>query len=362
MARIAICNPSIEEGDAISNDMMGMRNILSALGHDVCLFAQSTTINEPYIRPVAAVRSFLKDPHDIAIYHYATGWEFGLALLQELHCRKVVKYHNVTPPECFVGINEDYVNVCRAGRQQLADLARINADVYLPDSEYSRQELIAAGIHDAKCRVVPPFHNIERMRDLEADLEVLKGFQDGDTNILMVGRLAPNKNHGMLIDVFYLYHRMYHARSRLFIVGGEDSKLRTYTETLINKVKQIGLEERIIFTGKVSDPALKAYYLLAHVFVITSLHEGFCVPLIEAMSMKIPIVAYGSTAVPETVGKVGLVWRECDPKLMAASIDTIVRDESLSLTLGEMGWNRYTTRFTNNKIGTTFLNALHPLL
>jgi len=93
----------------------------------------------------------------------------------------------------------------------------------------------------------------------------------------------------------------------------------------------------VVFTGKVSEAALKAYYLLAHVFVITSHHEGFCVPLIEAMSMKIPIVAYGKTAIPETVGKVGLVWEECDPQLIAASINKIAQEESLRLTLGEMG-------------------------
>ena len=362
MVRIAICNPSIEAGDAVSNDMMGMRNVLSALGHQVYLFSHSAAITESYIKSVEAIPTFLKDSKDILIYHHATGWEFGLKLLQNLHCRKVVKFHNVTPPEFFVGVNEDYVNICRAGRQQLGALARINADLYLPDSAYSRQELLAAGIDGQKCHVVPPFHQIDRMRDIEADLNVLERFDNTAINILMVGRLAPNKNHNMLIEVFSVYHQVYNAHSRLFIVGGEDPKLRAYTERLTNQVKETGLGDRVVFTGKVSDAALKAYYLLAHVFVITSHHEGFCVPLIEAMSMKIPIVAYGTTAIPETVGKVGLVWEECDPQLIAASINKIAQEESLRVTLGEMGWYRYTTTFTNNKIGITFLEALNHLL
>lgn len=78
--------------------------------------------------------------------------------------------------------------------------------------------------------------------------------------------------------------------------------------------------------------------------------------------MKIPIVAYGSTAVPETVGKVGLVWDECDPDLMAASVHKIVGEESLGITLGERGWNRYVNYFSNSKIKTIFLESLKGLL
>jgi glycosyltransferase involved in cell wall biosynthesis len=362
MARIAICNPSIEPGDAVSHDMLGMEEVLSAQEHEVCLFSQYTAISAPFIEPFERLSLFLKNPEDLLIYHYATGWEDGLRLMKGLHCRKAVKYHNVTPPEFFMGVNEDYVGVCRAGRRQLADMARTDAGLFMPCSEFSLQDLLAAGVSREKCHVVPPFHKIDRLREVEADVNLLERHNDGEIRVLMVGRLAPNKNHGALIESFLAYSRTYNPRSLLFIVGGEDPKLKAYTENLVRSVREKRLEEQVVFTGKVSDAALKAYYLLAHVFVITSQHEGFCVPLVEAMSMKIPVVAYGSTAVPQTLGRAGLVWEECDPQLIAASIHRIVQDETLRTTLGELGYARYIEMFTNEKIGQAFMKALGTLL
>jgi glycosyltransferase involved in cell wall biosynthesis len=118
----------------------------------------------------------------------------------------------------------------------------------------------------------------------------------------------------------------------------------------------------VIFTGEVSEHALKAYYLAAHVFMLTSEHEGFCVPLVEAMAMKIPIVAYASTAIPETVESAGLVWEERNPYLLAESINSIVSGESLRKGLGNMGWQRYTQNFTNAKIEAGFLSAINGFL
>lgn len=362
MARIAICSPNIEAGDAVSNDVFGMQSVLIDQGHEVSLFVQDCSIAGIKVRPVGEITYFLEDSNDILIYHYAIGWDFGLKLLKDLNCRKVIKFHNVTPPEFYEGISADYVNVCRAGRQQLRDLARTDVDLYLPCSKYSQNDLVAAGVDVEKCRVVPPFHNIERLRGIDANLKEIERYQEGTVNILTVGRLAPNKNHEALIDAYAVYCGQYNQCSRLFIVGGQDPKLRAYVLRLQNKAREKGLEGKIVFTGKATDSALKTYYLVSHVFLMTSLHEGFCVPLVEAMSMKIPIVAYNSTAVPETLGKGGLVWDECDPELLAASIDKIVQEEYLQIALGEIGWNRYNKMFTNGKIAATFLESLKDIL
>jgi len=102
--------------------------------------------------------------------------------------------------------------------------------------------------------------------------------------------------------------------------------------------------------------------MVANAFVLTSEHEGFCVPLVESMAMKVPIVAYASTAIPGTVGGAGLVWRERNPFLLAESIDFLVRDTDLSESLGLMGWRRYEQLFTNLKIEAQFLGAINSLL
>ncbi len=111
-----------------------------------------------------------------------------------------------------------------------------------------------------------------------------------------------------------------------------------------------------------SESALKSYYLVAHVFATMSEHEGFCVPLVEAMAMKVPIVAYASSAIPETVGDAGLVWRERDPLLFAESFDALVGNEAASVALARKGRHRYECIFPNGRIETEFMKAVSEFL
>jgi glycosyltransferase involved in cell wall biosynthesis len=296
------------------------------------------------------------------IYHYSRGWKFGLKLLGELKCRKAIKYHNVTPPEFLVKFSEDFARMCQEGRDQLRHIARSGSDLYMSASSYNERELLQAGVPPSRSCVVPPFHQIDRLHQIEPDRKVLDAYADGATNLLMVGRVAPNKSHPALIEAFAAYHQDYNTNSRLIIVGKEESRLNTYNRLLRALVSHFKLEGKVVFAGEVSDRALKAYYRLAHVFMMTSEHEGFCVPLVEAMSMKLPIVAYGSSAIPGTVGDVGLVWSERNPYLLAESVNSIVKGNGVAAVLGEKGLRRYEQNFTNEIIRTKFLNAINKCL
>ena len=362
MTRIAICNASIELGDAVSNDMIGMYNALIEHGFEVRLFVKECTVNGLQVTSVKQITQFLKDPNDLFIYHYATGWDVGIKLLQDLQCKKVVKYHNVTPPSFFDGISEDYANVCREGRLQLAQIAHMDVDLYLADSEFNKGELIAAGCKSNKCKYVPPFHHIDRLFSMHPDQNVMNQYNDGKINILTVGRLAPNKGHPALIASFADYYYHYNSNSRLFIVGKLDKRLNSYIRTLHEIAARFHLKESVVFSGGVSDEALKAFYLLTHVFMLMSEHEGFCVPLVESMAMKIPIVTYGSSAVSGTVENAGFVWDECVPEFFSCSINRIVREEPLREALIRRGWNRYINMFTTQKIETSFLESLKDFL
>lgn len=362
MSRIAILSPCVEMADAVSNDAIGMYQVLAAQGQEVGLFANTWNISGPDVRHVRRMKQFLKSSSDLLIYHHSVGWDTGLFLLKEVPCRRIIKYHNVTPSAFYDGISTDFTNACRAGRDQLKVIAQAACDLYLSDSEYNMQELLFEGAEKAKSRAVPPFHHIDRLHFLEAALAILDAYRDGKTNLLTVGRVAPNKGHAFLIDAFATYYYGYDRKSRLLIVGKEDTRLSVYSETLREQVARLGLQDAVVFTGEVSDSALKAYYLVADVFMMTSAHEGFCVPLVEAMAMKIPIVAYGSSAVPGTVGNAGLVWEEPDPELLAESVHVILEDESVGVALGLMGWLRYQQRFTNEKIGEKFSAALDSVL
>lgn len=362
MTHIAILSPRIIDGDAVSNDVIGMHQSLIKYGYEVQIFAADWTVSKPLIKHVNAIKPFLSKSSDIFIYHYSVGWDIGLSLLQELKCRKIIKYHNVTPPEFYEGINAEYFSVCKIGREQLKSIVDARCDLYLSDSEYNAQELYSKGVCRTTGLVLPPFHHIERLQQIESDFTIIDKYQDGKTNILMVGRLAPNKGHLALIDAFNVYYTSYNRESRLLIVGQEDERLRSYTTLLYEKVQSLSLQEAVVFTGEVSDKALKAYYLVSNIFMITSEHEGFCVPLVESMAMKLPIVAYGSSAIPYTVGKTGLVWGQLDPYLLAGSVDYIVRNEFISASLGEMGWRRYKEIFANEQVETRFMEALKSML
>jgi glycosyltransferase involved in cell wall biosynthesis len=360
--RIAILNPFFTFADAVSNDVVGMYTALKKSGHEVRVFANEWTTDGVGVLSVDSIQDFISHRDDILIYHYSMGWNLGLKIVQEANCRKVVKYHNITPPEYFAGISFDYENICRAGRLQLIDFAHLACDLYLSDSEYNMWELLLAGADKSKSFVVHPFHNIDRLHEIEPDATVLETYNGRTVNILMVGRVAPNKGHISLIEAFATYHRNYNPDSRLLIVGKEPEHLESYSSSLRKLVSRLHLDSAIVFTGCVSDKQLKAYYLVADVFMITSDHEGFCVPLVEAMALKIPIVACASTAITGTVGKAGLVWKERNSHLLAESINFLVKNESLSMGLGLMGLRRYEQLYTNEKIEEAFFDALSSLV
>jgi len=362
MTRIAILTRTITTANAVSNDVLGMYEVLKRRGHEVRVHADEWTHPTLRVRHAMRLQDFLQDPQDILIYHYSIGWGLALQLLQEIGCRTVIKYHNVTPPEFFDGIAEDHVQMCTEGRQQMKIIARLDCDLYLSDSPFNMLELIGEGAHEEKCAVVPPFHHVDRLLAIHPSIELLDKYADGRVNVLMVGRVSPNKGHIALLEAFATYYYHYNSNARLIIVGIEREVFKAYSQLIREMADLLGIEKAVVFAGEVPDEELKAYYLLANAFMIASEHEGFCVPLVEAMAMKVPIIAYASTAIPETVGDAGLIWQERDPYLLAESLDSIVRDESIGVRLGLQGLRRYEQLYTNERIEQEFLRALEALL
>src|SRR5829696_7053465 len=131
MKRIAILTPSLTTADAVSNDVLRMFEVLTKNGHDVRLFCESHSLKHSAVSDVARLRKFLKSSTDILIYHHSRGWNTGLDLIRELRCRRVIRYHNVTPAEFFAGFNETDQEVSERGRRELIDLAAAQCDLYL---------------------------------------------------------------------------------------------------------------------------------------------------------------------------------------------------------------------------------------
>ena len=361
MTRIAILTPSLSTADAVSNDVLGMFEILTRNGADVRIFAETHSLDHHSISELAGIRRFLKSPTDVLLYHHSRGWDPGLRLIEELRCRRVIRYHNVTPAKFFVGFSTSDEELCERGRKELIVFAAAKCELYLSASAFSMRELIEIGADASRSFVVPPFHHIDRLSSVSADQETLQKYSGHTANILSVGRVVPHKSFHHLIEVFAHYHYDYNKNSRLIIAGKGGEGFSPYSKLLQRVVQKLDLTNAVVFTGGISDEELKAYYLVANAFVTVSEHEGFCVPLVEAMSMKLPITAYASTAIPETLGDAGIVWTERNPLLIAESIDLFVRDSAVRDALGQRGYRRYESMFTNKTAEQIFLQAMSKL-
>lgn len=359
--RVVVGVPSLSSGDAVSNDVVGMYKALASRGVDVCVFPSdyASSLGMKMIHP-GDVKNFLVDPRDIYIYHFCGYWAAGEELLEALDCRKIIKYHNVTPPEFFAGINADYEKTCKLGREAISRIAEV-ADIVWADSAYNADEFIAAGFEAKKTEVIPPFHHTAELLGTRPDEEWLDRLQDGKRNILVVGRLAPNKNHRLLIEAFAVLIKQIPG-ARLVIAGGQDDRLQSYNDRIDRLIDSLGLGESVIRTGKIAAEGLAAAYRSASVFAITSLHEGFCVPLVEAMAFGLPVVALPTCAVPETLGNAGMLVTEATAEAVSNALAEALQVSTGSNKLRRAQQSRYQSFFSQASIEGRFAAAIAPLL
>lgn len=291
--------PTISTGDAIGNEVMEIKKALNNWGYKSDIYAQNIhpKVNAKKYKDYMKVSS--KD--NILIFHFSIGSEVS-DFVAGLPDRKIMIYHNVTPPEYFHGINEVLFKLLTDARDELKSLAR-HVDLAVGDSEFNRLELQEMGFKNTD--VLPIILDFEKLDSPNKAL--IKKFDDGYVNILFVGKLAPHKKQEDVIKVFY-YYKTINPKSRLFLVGGYGG-FESYYEYLQDVVRYLGLED-VHFTGKVDFHDLISYYKLADFFVCMSEHEGFCVPVIESMHFGIPVIAYNSTAIPYTLEDAGILVNE----------------------------------------------------
>ena len=172
---------------------------------------------------------------------------------------------------------------------------------------------------------------------------------------LFVGKVSPHKGQHDLVKALAAYRRLYDPKARLRLVGGAISD--AYQTAVERFADELGLLDAVEIAGSVSHEELIAYYGAADAFVCLSNHEGFCVPLIEAMYHRLPIVAYTNTAVPETVRGAGLILPNKEPMRVAAAVDRVVRDVGLRATLAQAASERVAA-FSLPRVQEGFASAL----
>lgn len=362
MPRVHIMTPTLAVGDAVSNDVFGMVRWFRLRNWPADAYAQYL---DPALRgkarPINQYEPHLYARDDLLIYHHSVGWPLGLALLERTRNRIIYKYHSITPARFFRPYNKQYAYHCITGDCQTRHLMHFRPERLLADSAFNARELIDAGALPAACRVAAPFHAIGSLDPVPEDEELAERLA-GQTNILFVGRVVPNKGHLHLIRAFAHYHHEFDPNSRLIIVGKLDTQLAVYMSDLKHEILRQHLADAVHFTGPVTASQLKTFYLHASLFLCASEHEGFCVPLVEAMYYGVPIVAYGSSAVRGTLEPAGLVWDTPDPSVLAASAWMLRSNPAARAALVESQRQHFFRHYCPPAIDRSFEQALAPLI
>jgi L-malate glycosyltransferase len=309
-------------GDAIGHEVLGIQRVLRAAGYDSEIFVETADSRlEPLTRDFRELVDF-SHPDNLLLHHFSLGSKASRTAFA-LRDRMALIYHNITPPEYFVGVHRGLARQCFRGRRELEAYAE-RCDLALGDSEFNRQDLEALAFpRTAVLPVVPDFSHLDRA----PNWLVAQDFDDDWTNILFVGRVIANKKIENLIRYFHAYHALANPRSRLLIVGAQ-SGFERYLASLHHLTATLGASH-VHFIGHVSDEELVAFYEIADLFLCASEHEGFCVPLVEAFYKQVPVLAYAATAVPSTMDGAGVLFEDTDPVHVAALMDGILSNPDL---------------------------------
>jgi glycosyltransferase involved in cell wall biosynthesis len=313
---------ALSYGDAIGNEALAIQRQLRAAGHESDIFAELVHPRMAHLaRPLWEYRE-VSSPETVCVYHFSIGSAAG-RLIHGAADRLVMIYHNITPARFFLGFHPHLAGLCHHGRRELEAFVP-RAELALGDSEFNRAELEEAGF--SRTAVLPIVLDLS-LYDRAPSPVVRRLYDDGRTNVLFVGRVIPNKKVDDVVRSFAVFQKWLRPRSRLLLVG-DHRGFERYLDRLQELVRELRLDD-VVFTGHVDDDELYAYYRVADAFLCLSEHEGFCVPLQEAMHFGLPVVAYDAGAVRETLRGGGVLLRDKRPELVAEVLDRLTHGSEL---------------------------------
>ena len=312
--------PTLSYGDAVSSHAIALSRLMRFYGHANQIFAENIHPKLTlFCRPFSEIKDSVR-PNDVVVYHMSTGTDLN-RWFRTLKCRKILIYHNITPPEYFEKYSDVLANLTSRGREELKNLVGCT-EMNLADSDYNATELVELGFQNVS--VVPILLPFQDLR-MPPDAHVIDQMSDGKMNLLFVGRISPNKAQEDVIRVFYEYKKHYCPESRQ-ILAGRDIGMETYGAELKELTEKLLISDDVIFTGHISFAQLLAYYRTADAFVCMSRHEGFCVPLVESMFFGIPIFARKTSAIPGTLGNSGIQFDDADERSISGEIHKVMTD------------------------------------
>jgi glycosyltransferase involved in cell wall biosynthesis len=320
--------PSFARHDAIGNHVVQLRRLLREAGFASEIFYEH--IDPALTGEARAYRECPAgaDAGRLILYHASTHSGMNDWLIDAARSGQAVAvdYHNITPARYFSAWEPRAARSMELARAQLAELAPYLGTA-VADSQYNATELEEFGVRGAvACPILLDLDDYHRAPDPAVLDRLCSRAADGPL-WLFVGRVAPNKCQHDVIAAFSVYHRLHAPGSRLALVGGVTSG--RYQHSLERLAAGLGVDGAVDFVGSAPFPELLAYFAAADVFVCLSEHEGFCVPVIEAMELGVPVVAYSAAAVTETVAHAGLLLDDKDPLAVAEAVHHLLDDPDL---------------------------------
>jgi glycosyltransferase involved in cell wall biosynthesis len=358
--------PTFAANDAIGNHVLQSRRVLRQVGFDSDIWADEI---HPGVRHEA--RHYLdygargRTSADALLYHASTNSRM-VEFLVDRGEPLLIDYHNITPSRFFARWDLQAAASMDQARVELGRLATVT-QLALAVSAYNEAELTDLGY--GRTAVCPPLVDFDvfdartKSLALERNRRDEREDRDSGPQWLFVGRIAPNKCQHDIIGAYAAYRRFFRPKARLVLVGGTTS--RSYRLALERLVAELEVEDGVELGDSIPFDQLLTYYKTSDVFVCLSEHEGFCIPVLEAMRVGIPVVAYAAAAIPETVADAATLLTDKDPLIVAGAIDRVVSDATLRKRLVDAGRERvdkFSLRRTSKLLTDTlggFLDERH---
>ncbi len=343
--------PELNYGDAVGNDAMALHEAMLSAGYDAEIYAEHL---DPRFtgKGLHSIEDFRDSEHLLVLYHLVLGNKMNY-LVAGLRAKVILIYHNITP------LHYLYPEYSFADSYELRGFDDVRAIRSKASAVFAVSEFNARGLR--KCGFTCPMEVLPILVHFEdyagePSPEIMERYRDDSSvKVLFTGRVSPNKCFEDVMAGFTYYQKVINTDSKLFLVGkyAED---RPYYPALKAYEEHLGVQG-VTFTGHIPFPEILAYYRCADVFVCMSEHEGFCVPLIEAMYFGIPIIAYDSSAIAETLGGAGFLLTDKSPQIVGEAINLLTTDVALRQEIIEKQRQRLKD-FDNERIKTRFLELL----